>query len=145
MVMSATYPITFLAQHQFWSISLYILLGTAIGFSVAALRYRPECSRWVLITGVITAFVDILSGVIHEVYLLEWFTVVLFLVFLFILSMETRAAKNAGPSRSGVLPSNKPANKNGDALPTSATRKATNCRSTSPGRAIRSFRIRVKL
>ncbi len=47
-------------NHSFFSIFLYILLGTAFGFSVAALRYYPTCPRWLLILGALTALMDIL-------------------------------------------------------------------------------------
>jgi len=60
LVISGLYPINFSALHSFFSICLYILLGTAFGFSVAALRYYPTCPRWLLILGALTALMDIL-------------------------------------------------------------------------------------
>ncbi len=89
LVMSGFYPINFSALHSFFSISLYILLGTAFGFSVAAIRYYPTCPRWLLILGALTALADILSGVFHTVYVLEWVTVALFLCYPVLLGAET--------------------------------------------------------
>jgi hypothetical membrane protein len=89
MVMSALYPINLLEQHRFWSVSLYVLLGSAFAFSVAALRYRFEFPRWVLVLGVITALCDIIWGIFQEVTLLEWITVGLFLGYVLVLSVKT--------------------------------------------------------
>lgn len=89
LVMSGLFPINFSTLHSFFSICLYILLGTAFGFSVAALRYHPTCPRWLLILGAIAALVDILSGVFHTVYVLEWVTVSLFLCYPVLLGAET--------------------------------------------------------
>jgi len=88
MVMSGVYPISNLEQHRFWSIALYILLGTAFGFSVSALRYHPHYPRWVLGLGILTALVDILSGIFNQVTVLEWITVALFLVYLLIINLR---------------------------------------------------------
>ncbi len=93
MVMSALYPIDNLAPHRFWSISLYVLLGTAFVFSVAALRYHPQCPRWVLAVGAITGLVDVVSAFLGGVYALEWLTVALFLAYVLIVGMATRAMR----------------------------------------------------
>ena len=89
LVMSGLFPINFSTLHSFFSICLYILLGTAFGFSVAAIRYYPTCPRWLLILGALTALADILSGVFHTVYVLEWVTVSLFLCYPLLLGAET--------------------------------------------------------
>ncbi len=89
MLMSGLYPINFLALHSIFSTCLYILLGTAFAFSVFALRYHPKCPRWLLILGVLTALMDILSGVFHTVTVLEWVTVALLLCYLGLLGVET--------------------------------------------------------
>lgn len=95
MIMSAIYPIDHIEQHRAWSISLYILLGTAFVFSAAALRYDRRFPRWALGLGIITGLVDILSGIFHNVYLLEWITVALFLGYIFIVGIKTRAVHHA--------------------------------------------------
>lgn len=87
MLMSGIFPIN-TELHSFWSILLYILLGTAFGFSVAALRYQPGFPRWALGLGLITALVDILSGIFHNSTVIEWLTVALFLTYLFVLNLQ---------------------------------------------------------
>jgi hypothetical membrane protein len=89
MAMSGLYPINFLAFHSFFSTSLYILLGTAFAFSVAALRYHPTCPRWLLILGATTALVALLYGIFHTVTALEWVTTALFLCYVGLLGAET--------------------------------------------------------
>ena len=89
MIMSGFYPITLADIHGFLSIALYVLLGTAFAFSVAALRYHPECPRWLLAMGGVVALVDILSGIFHAVYALEWVTVTLFLCYVGLVSIGT--------------------------------------------------------
>ncbi len=90
MMLSAVFPINHLPQHQVFSIALYILLGTAFGFSVAALRYQSLCPRWALALGALTAVMDIFSGIFHEATILEWATVTLFLAYLLVLGFVTR-------------------------------------------------------
>lgn len=89
MAMSAVYPIDHLAQHRFFSISLYIMLGTAFVFSVAALRYHTQCPRWVLALGVVTGLVDIASALLSSIHLLEWLTVALFLAYVLAVGRAT--------------------------------------------------------
>jgi hypothetical membrane protein len=89
LILSALFPIN-RPQHEFWSISLYMLLGTAFAFSVSALRYQPKCSQWVLLIGGTTAIVDILSSILHESTTLEWITVLMFVIYLFTLSLKNR-------------------------------------------------------
>ncbi len=91
MIMSALYPIDRMPQHRIWSLSLYTLLGTAFVFSVFALRYHPECPRWVLALGAITGLVDIVSGFLGTVQVLEWITVALFLAYVVVVGVRTRA------------------------------------------------------
>lgn len=98
MLLSAVFPINHPQEHQILSIALYILLGTAFAFSVSALRYQPVCPKWMLAVGLVTAFVDILSGIYHEATLLEWITVALFLVYLLLLNQLTRRLERQGSS-----------------------------------------------
>ncbi len=100
MIMSAVFPINHIEQHRFWSISLYILLGTAFIFSVAALRYHQRFPRWALGFGIVTGLVDIFSGIFQDVYLLEWITVALFLGYILIVGINTRAVQHKGVHRS---------------------------------------------
>ena len=89
LLMSGLYPMNFLALHSFFSTCLYILLGTAFAFSVAALRYQSICPRWLLILGASTALVAILYGFFHTVTTLEWITTTLFLCYVGLLGAET--------------------------------------------------------
>jgi hypothetical membrane protein len=100
MAMSGLYPINFLAFHSFFSNSLYILLGTAFAFSVAALRYHPTCPRWLLILGASTALMDLLYGAFHTVYVLEWITAALLLCYLGLLGVETQRLSSGTMGRS---------------------------------------------
>jgi hypothetical membrane protein len=105
MLMSGLYPINSPALHGFFSICLYILLGTAFAFSVAALRYHPACPRWLLIVCAFTALVDMLSGVFHTVTVLEWVTVALLLCSLGFLSTETNQRSSATRGRTPLMAS----------------------------------------
>ena len=98
--MSGLYPMHFLALHSFFSTSLYILLGTAFAFSVAALRYHPTCPRWLLILGALTALVDIIYGVFHTVYMLEWITTALILYYVGLIGAETNRLSSETMDRS---------------------------------------------
>jgi hypothetical membrane protein len=90
MIMSAIFPINLLTIHSFWSTSLYILLSTAFIFSVAMLRYHKRVPRWLLILGVSTAMMVILTSIFPIAYVLEWFTLSLFLSYVGLLSIETK-------------------------------------------------------
>jgi hypothetical membrane protein len=100
MLMSGFYPMNFLALHSFFSTCLYILLGTAFAFSVAALRYHPACPRWLLIVGVSTALVALLYGIFHTVTALEWVATALFLCYVGLLGAETNQLSSETIDRS---------------------------------------------
>lgn len=103
MLLSGLYPISSPALHGFFSICLYILLGTAFAFSVAALRYHAACPRWLLIVFALTALVDILSGVFRTVTVLEWVTVTLLLCSLGLLGVEANRLSSARMDRSPTM------------------------------------------
>ena len=90
MVMSALFPITVEGAHSFWSASLYILIGTAFGFSVAAMRYYPHFPRWVLVVGALIAIEDMIWGLVLNTYLMEFVTVGLFLGYILLLGVATK-------------------------------------------------------
>lgn len=100
MLMSGFFPINFFALHSFFSTSLYILLGTAFAFSVAALRYHRTCPRWLLIVGALTALVTMLYGFFHTVTALEWVTIALFLCYIGLLGAETNRLSSVAIDRS---------------------------------------------
>jgi hypothetical membrane protein len=90
MMMSAIYPINLYAIHSFWSTSLYVLLSTAFIFSAATLRYHQRVPRWLLILGVSTAMMVILTSIFPIAYVLEWITLLLFLSYVSFVSFETK-------------------------------------------------------
>lgn len=90
MVMSALYPINFFETHSFWSTSLWILLSTAFAFSVAMLRYHQNIPGWLLILGISTALMVILTSFLTTVAMLEWISLILFLSYVSLLGLKTR-------------------------------------------------------
>jgi hypothetical protein len=90
MLLSAFFPINIKETHAFWSASLYILIGTAFAFSVAALRYYSKYPRWLLFLGILVALEDMVWGLVLNTYIVEWLTVTLFLFYILILGIETK-------------------------------------------------------
>jgi hypothetical membrane protein len=90
IVMSGFYPINLPGLHGFWSIALYVTLGTSFVFTVAAFRYHRSWPRWLLVIGLIVALVDIVSGVFGQYRIFEWVTVSLFLFYVFAVSSALR-------------------------------------------------------
>jgi len=90
MIMSALFPINLFKIHSFWSSALYIMLSTAFIFSVATLRYHQRVTRWLLLLGVLTAVIVIITSFFQTVYVLEWITVFLFLSYVALLGIETK-------------------------------------------------------
>ncbi len=90
VMMSAVFPINIKEVHSFLSSSLFILTGTAFGFSVAALRYCSKYPRWLLYLGVLVAAEDMFWGIIQNIYIMEWVTVALFLFYTLLLGVETK-------------------------------------------------------
>jgi hypothetical membrane protein len=90
MLLSAIFPINNFEIHAFWSTSLYIMLSTAFIFSVAMLRYHHNVPIWTLIFGVSTGVVVILTSFFQAVYILEWVTILLYLVYIIILGVRTK-------------------------------------------------------
>jgi hypothetical membrane protein len=95
MLMSGIYPISIYNIHSFWSTSLYILLSTGFVFSAAMLRYHQRFPRWLLIVGASTAVMVILTSFIPNAYVLEWITVILFLLYVPLVGIETKRKKSA--------------------------------------------------
>jgi hypothetical membrane protein len=89
MLMSAIFPINLFKIHSFWSTSLYIFLSTSFIFSAAMLRYHQRVHKWLLILGVSTAMMVILTSIFPNAYVLEWITLFLFLGYVVLLSIET--------------------------------------------------------
>ena len=90
MMMSGIYPINLYKIHSFWSSSLYILMSTGFVFSAAALRYHIGVPRWLLILGISTAVMVILTSFFPIFFVLEWITVLLFLLYVILVGVETK-------------------------------------------------------
>ncbi len=90
MMMSAIFPINNFKIHSLLSTSLYISLSTGFIFSVAALRYHKSIPVWLLILGISTAPLVILTKFIPTMYVLEWIIVLIFLVYVSVVGYETQ-------------------------------------------------------
>jgi hypothetical membrane protein len=89
MMMSAIFPINNYSIHAFWSTSLYILLSTGFIFLAAALRYHKEVPSWMLVLGISTAPLVILTKFFPTLYILEWIIVSISLVYVCLVGIET--------------------------------------------------------
>jgi hypothetical membrane protein len=90
MILSAVFPINMAAWHSLASGAIYILLGTAFAFSVAALRYFARFPPIVLLFGILVAAEDMAFGIFLNTYLFEWITVILFLAYVLTLGILTK-------------------------------------------------------
>lgn len=99
MVMSAVFPINLPAAHSFWSAALYIAIGTAFVFSVAALRYHRQCPRRLLVLGILATLTDMVASIFFgSVEALEWVIVALFLCYILLAGLETRRLSSDRPA-----------------------------------------------
>lgn len=90
MIMSGIFSIDQPQTHTLFSKYLFIGLGTAFGFSVAAFHYHKEFKRWILFIGVITTLTDFVVSVFYNnIQLLEWPVISLFLIYCLLLGNET--------------------------------------------------------
>lgn len=90
MIMSAIFPININSAHSFWSSWLYILLGTAFGFTAAALRYHLHFPKSLIFLGILVAVVDMIWSLLLNIYIMEWVTIALFLCFILLIGIETK-------------------------------------------------------
>jgi hypothetical membrane protein len=103
LVLSGLYPINHFALHSFFSSCSNILLGTALAFSVAALRYHATCPRWLLILGSVTTLMYLLFGIsriVSSIYVLEWVTIALFISDIALLGVQTQRLSSETRDRS---------------------------------------------
>jgi hypothetical membrane protein len=94
LMMSAIYPINHFRIHATLSTVMYVLLSTAFVFSAAMLRYHLQVPRWLLFLGVSSAIIVIMTSVFADVYVLEWITVLCYLGYTLLLSVETEKLEN---------------------------------------------------
>ncbi len=90
MILSAVFPINIPGIHSFFSTALYILIGTSFVFAVVSLVYYPKFPKWMMVLGFLVAIEDMLWGIVLNIYIMEWITVILFLVFTLLLGLHTR-------------------------------------------------------
>jgi hypothetical membrane protein len=91
LLMSAVYPIHRPAAHSFWCMVLYISIGTAFAFSIAAFRYHSRYPRWLLGFGAVVALVNLgVSAFFHDVFISEWVNVPLLLSYCLLLGIATQ-------------------------------------------------------
>ncbi len=89
MILSGVFSIDRSQTHTLFSTMLYISIGTAFAFSVAAFRYHKEFKRWILILGVITTLTNLIVSVFfNKTHLLEWPVISLFLIYCYFLGNE---------------------------------------------------------
>ena len=96
--MSGVFPIDLLQQHAFWSRAHYMMLAMGFGFSVTALAHHPRFPRPLLYLGTLAAFSPLATLLGGEVYWLEWLSVGLFLVYVLLVGMASRAVTPKAPS-----------------------------------------------
>lgn len=94
MILSAVFPISTPSFHSVFSAALYILIGTGFVFTVVSLLYYPKFPRWMIALGILVGIVDMLWAMVINVYLMEFVTVGLFLVFTLLLGLHTRVREN---------------------------------------------------
>lgn len=90
MILSAVFPINIPGIHSFFSASLYILIGTSFVFAVISLVYYPKFPKWMILLGFLIAIEDLAWSIVLNIYIMEWITVGLFLLFVFLLGIHTR-------------------------------------------------------
>jgi len=94
MILSAVFPISMASVHSVFSAALYILIGTGFVFTVVSLLYYPKFPRWMFALGILVGIVDMLWAMVLNVYLMEFVTVGLLLVFTLLLGLHTRVREN---------------------------------------------------
>jgi len=90
MILSAVFPINVPGIHSFFSSALYFLIGTSFVFAVVSLVYYPKFPKWMMVLGFLIAIEDMLWSIVLNIYIMEWITVGLFMLFIFLLGLHTR-------------------------------------------------------
>jgi Protein of unknown function (DUF998) len=97
LILTAVFPLgTQTDMHRFWSMMLYLLLGFFLTFSATSLLRHPAFARRVAYYGFVTAafnFVNgaVLTAVIGDVYVGEWISVGMFMIYVLMLANSSRA------------------------------------------------------
>jgi hypothetical protein len=102
LLLTAVLPLgTQTDMHRFWSMMLYLLLGFFLTFSATSLLRHPAFPRCVAYYGFATAafnFVNgaVLTAVIGDVYVGEWISVGMFMIYVLMLANSSRAIDAPG-------------------------------------------------
>jgi hypothetical protein len=97
LIMTAIFPLgTQTDMHRFWSMMLFVSLGFFLIFSATSLLRHPAFARWVAYYGLLTSafnFVNgaILMAVFGDVYVGEWISVGMFMIYVIMLAYNSRA------------------------------------------------------
>lgn len=85
--MTGIFPINDLAIHSLWSKIMFISFGTSIIFTGIIWLYKKG-TKILSVVAFITAIVDISSGILNKIYLLEWIVVSLIIIYITIVSVR---------------------------------------------------------
>jgi hypothetical protein len=103
LILTAVFPLgTQTDMHRFWSMMLFVMLGFFLTFSTTSLLRHPAFARWVAYYGFLTAvfnFVNgaILTAVFSDVYVGEWISVAMFMIYVLILATNSRVIDAPAP------------------------------------------------
>lgn len=96
LILTAVFPLgTQTDMHRIWSMMLFVLLGFFLTFSATSLLRNPAFARWVAYYGFLTAAFNFVNGavlmaVIGDVYLGEWISVGMFMIYMTMLACSSR-------------------------------------------------------
>jgi len=96
LILTAVFPLgTQTDMHRFWSMMLFVLLGFFLTFSATSLLRHPAFARWVAYCGFLTAAFNFVNGallmaVLGDVYVGEWISVGLFMIYVTMLAWNSR-------------------------------------------------------
>ena len=96
LILTAVFPLgTQTDMHRFWSMVHFVLLGFFLTFSATALLRHPTFARWVAYYGFLTAACNLVNGAIlmavfGDVYVGEWISVGLFMIYVTMLAWNSR-------------------------------------------------------
>jgi len=81
---------------------LFVLLGFFLTFSTTSLLRHPAFARWVAYYGFLTAVFNLVNGAIltavfSDVYVGEWISVAMFMIYVLILATNSRVIDAPAP------------------------------------------------
>ena len=93
LVFAALFPLgTHTAAHEFWSKMISVFMGFFLTFSATALLKHRAFIRWFGYYAFFAAAVNFTYGVfLHSVYLAEWISIGMFIVYVFMVAYNSRS------------------------------------------------------